>query len=154
MKIFAIFVATAAFLSTLSPLASANSDEPTSGFPAAPQTQYLPNSNNLTSNNSDYPCNSKFCATASGRIIQNGNSSPTAGVSFGITFTSGTSDLIRAETERTLADLQYTSALLEKFSNAITSKNTELTNAYAILLAPKLGFKNSKELMENMGTRR
>jgi hypothetical protein len=149
MKIFAIFFTTAALISTIASSASA-SDDPTTGFPTTSQTQYPSNGNNLTSINSDSPCNSRFCANASGRMIQSGNASPTIGVGVSLTFTSGTSDLIRAETERKIADLQYTSTLLEKLSNAIASKNTELTNAYAILLAPKLGFKDSKELLENM----
>jgi cellobiose-specific phosphotransferase system component IIB len=146
MKIFTIFVAIAALISAFAPSASA-SDEPPSGFSAVSQSQYN-SSRNITPSGSD-PCNARSCFYVNGQV----NSGSTAGVTIGFVSTSGSSDIIRAETERTIAESQHTDVLLEKFSNAIERKNIGLINAYAILLAPRLGFKDSKDLIENMGIR-
>jgi hypothetical protein len=151
MKNFAIFFATAALISAIAPSASA-SDEPPSGFSAVSQSQYN-SSRNITPSSSDYPCNARSCFFVNGNATQNSNSGTSAGVTIGYVTTSGSSDLIRAETERQLAELQHTNLLLKELSNAIDSKNAGLINAYAILLAPRLGSKDSKDLIENMGIR-
>jgi hypothetical protein len=160
MKIFAIFFATTALISAIASSASANSDEPPSGFAAISQSPYNSSRNNIPSS-SDYPCNARSCFFVNGNATQNSNSGTTAGVTIGYVSTSGSSDVIRAETERELAalnrlttDLQNTNLLLKELSNAIASNNTELINGYAILLAPRLGFKSPQELLEKMRIRR
>jgi hypothetical protein len=137
MKFLAIFLTTAALFSTIVSSASASDDFPASGWKADRQAQY----NNLNFSNSDYSCNSNVSATTNGYIIQNGTSSK-VGVSIDITF--GRPDPIRSEIEHTNNDLEYIAVLLEKYFNALASKNTELANTYSILLDAKLGIKNSK----------
>jgi hypothetical protein len=159
MKIFAILFATTALISTIAPSASANSDEPPSGFSAISQSPYNSSRNNIPSS-SDYPCNARSCFYFSGHATQNSNSGTNVGVSAGYTINSGSSDVIRAEAERELAainrlnvELQNTNLLLKELSNAISSNNVELMNGYAILLAPRLDFKSPQELLKQMRVR-
>lgn len=149
MKIFAIFVATTALISAIALSASANSDEPiASGFPSS-ERSYRPTNSNITAD----PCNARSCTTIGAQATYSGNSAIGGGIGISFTTNSGSPDLIRAETEREAAQNQYTNTLIKELRDAVASGDTVLKNTYAVVLAPRLGFKSPQELLENMPIR-
>jgi hypothetical protein len=102
------------------------------------------------------PCNSKFCVTGDVRIIDNGNSNPQIGFGVGLIFNSNPCDALRAERERLIAEENYLQSLLnlyEKLAFAIANNHTESANAIAIVLAPKLGYTDFHQLIEDIRNR-
>jgi hypothetical protein len=104
-----------------------------------------------------YPSCSGVCIFAIGRTTRTGNSDPSieavAGVVWQINSPENTyaqNSRILAETQQASLNNQTTLVLIEKLAEAIENNKPERANAIAIILAPRLGYKDHRQLLRDV----
>jgi hypothetical protein len=105
----------------------------------------------------NYPSCSGVCVFAIGRTTRIGNADPSAEAVVGAVWqinspetTQAQNARILAETQRGSLNNQTTLALVEKLAEAIETNKPERANAIAIILAPRLGYGDYRQLLKDI----
>lgn len=104
-----------------------------------------------------YPSCAGVCVFAIGRTTRNGNTDPSVEAVVGVVWqinspenTQAQNARILAETQRDSLNNQTTLALVEKLAEAIETDKPERANAIAIILAPRLGYSDYRQLLRDV----
>jgi hypothetical protein len=104
-----------------------------------------------------YPSCSGVCVFAIGRTTRTGNADPNVEAVVGVVWqinspenTQAQNARILAETQRDSLNNQTTLALVEKLAEAIETDKPERANAIAIVLAPRLGYSDYRQLLKDV----
>jgi hypothetical protein len=104
-----------------------------------------------------YPSCSGACVFAIGRTSRTGNSDPSVEAVVGVVWQINSTENTYAQNARILAESQQNSlnnqttlVLTEKLAEAIENNKLERANAIAIILAPRLGYKDHNQLLRDV----
>jgi hypothetical protein len=104
-----------------------------------------------------YPSCSGVCVFAIGRTTRTGNADPSVEAVVGVVWQINSPENTQAQTARILAESQKDSlnnqstlVLTEKLAEAIEANKPERVNAIAIILSPRLGYSNYRQLLKDV----
>jgi hypothetical protein len=104
-----------------------------------------------------YPSCAGVCVFAIGRTTRTGNADPSIEAVAGIVWQINSPENTQAQTARILAESQRDSlnnqstlVLIEKLAEAIETNKPERANAIAIILSPRLGYSDYRQLLKDV----